>query len=97
MSERLFRSFQTRFSTIGLSAMFAPRKPRHPLLRVLLGVVGVLLLAGLLVVGLVVGTTMLAGGLLVRLLRQRGKPATARSRVVDAEYHVVKPGQPLLR
>jgi hypothetical protein len=33
MSDRLFRSFQTRFSSVGLSAMFAPRKPRHPLLR----------------------------------------------------------------
>ena len=97
MSDRLFRSFQTRFSTVGLSAMFAPRKPRHPLLRVLLGMVGVLLLAGLLVIGLVVGTAMLAGGLLVRLLRQRGKPVAARRRVVEAEYHVVKPGQPLLR
>lgn len=97
MSDRLFRAFQSRFSTVGLSAMFAPRKPRHPLLRVLLGVVGVLLLAALLVVGLVVGTAMLAGGLLVRLLRQRGKPVAARRRVVEAEYHVVKPGQPLLR
>ncbi len=97
MSDRLFSSFQTRFSTVGLSAMFAPRKPRHPLLRVLLGMVGVLLLAGLLVVGLIVGTAMLAGGLLVRLLRGRGKPVAARTRVVDAEYHVVKPGQPLLR
>jgi hypothetical protein len=40
---------------------------------------------------------MLAGGLLVRLLRQRGKPMATPSRVVDGEYHVVKPGQPLLR
>ncbi|WP_417474685.1 hypothetical protein [Luteimonas mephitis] len=97
MSDRLFRSFQTRFSSAGLSAMFAPRKPRHPLLRVLLGVVGVLLLAALLVVGLVVGTAMLAGGLVMRLLRERGKPGATPSRVVDGEYHVVKTGQPLLR
>jgi hypothetical protein len=97
MSEPLFRSFQTRFSSVGLSAMFAPRKPRHPLLRVLLGVIGVLLLAALLVVGLVVGTAMLAGGLVMRLLRERGKPRATPSRVVDGEYHVVKTGQPLLR
>src|SRR3546814_6418668 len=74
MSVHVFRSFHSRFSGAGLSAMFAPRKPRHPLLRALLGVVGVLLLAGLLVVGLFVGVAMLAGGLVVRLLRQRGKP-----------------------
>ena len=97
MSVHLFRSFQTRFSSAGLSALFAPRKPRHPLLRALLGVVGVLLLAVLLAVGVVVGTAMLAGGLLVRLLRQRSKPMAAPGRVVDGEYRVVKAGQPLLR
>ncbi len=94
MSVRFFRSFHSRFT----SAMFAPRKPRHPLLRALLGVVGVLLLAVLLVVGVFVGVAMLAGGMLVRLLRQRGKPVAASSRVVDAEYRVVpKTGEPLLR
>jgi hypothetical protein len=52
----------------------------------------------LLVVGVFVGATMLVGGLMVRLLRQRGKPVAARKRVVDAEYRVVpKTGQPLLR
>ena len=94
----MFRTFQSRFSTAGVSALFAPRKPRHPLLRVLLGLVGVALLAVLLVVGLVVGAAMLTGGLLWRLLRQRDKPVATDSRVVDAEYRVVsKPGQPLLR
>lgn len=94
----MFRTFHSRFSTAGVSALFAPRKPRHPLLRLLLGLVGVALLAVLLVVGLVVGAAMLTGGLLWRLLRQRGKPVTTDSRVVDAEYRVVsKPGQPLLR
>ncbi len=94
----MFHGFQTRFSTAGLSALFAPRKPRHPLSRLLLGLVGVVLLAMLLVVGVVVGAAMLTGGLLWRLLRRRGKPAVADPRVVDAEYRVVsKPGQPLLR
>lgn len=94
----MFRTFQSRFSTAGVSALFAPRKPRHPLLRLLLGLVGVALLAVLLVVGLVVGAAMLTGGLLWRLLRQRGKPVATDERVVDAEYRVVsKPGQPLLR
>lgn len=88
--------FQARFPA-GFSTVFAPRKPRHPLARLLLGVVGVALLAVLLVLGLVVGAAMLAGGLLLRLLRQRGKPMASR-RVVDAEYRVVpKAGAPLLR
>ena len=57
-----------------------------------------MLLALLLVVGVFVGAAMLAGGLLVRLLRQRGKPVAADKRVVDGEYRVVpKTGQPLLR
>lgn len=94
----MFRTFQSRFSTAGVSALFAPRKPRHPLLRLLLGLVGVALLAVLLVVGVIVGAAMLAGGLLWRLLRQRGKPVATDKRVVDAEYRVVpKAGQPLLR
>ncbi|GAA3915878.1 hypothetical protein [Luteimonas lutimaris] len=94
MSVRFFRSFHGRFT----SAMFAPRKPRHPALRALLGVVGVLLLAVLLVAGVFVGLAMLAGGLVARLLRRRGKPQAAAGRVVDAEYHVVpKAGEPLLR
>jgi len=97
MSVRFFRSI--RFPGLGLSSrLFAPRKPRNPLLRGLLGVVGVLLLAVLLVAGVFVGLAMLAGGMLVRLLRQRGKPVAASGRVVDAEYRVVpKAGEPLLR
>jgi hypothetical protein len=97
MTARLFNLFKTRVSTIDLSALFAPRKPRHPLLRLVLGVVGLVVLALLLAVGVVVGVAMLCGGLVLRLLRQRGKP-TAGTRVVDAEYRVVpKTGQPLLR
>jgi hypothetical protein len=72
--------------------LFAPRKPRHPLLRILVGLVGLALLAVLVVIGLFVGVAMLAGGLLLRLLRTRGQPIArpARdSRVVEAEYRVV--------
>jgi hypothetical protein len=98
MSTRLFRMFQTRFSTSGVSALFAPRKPRHPLMRVMFGLLGLVLLALLLVVGVFVGAAMLVGGLLVRLLRQRGKPMSTRKRIVDGEYRVVpKTGEPLLR
>ena len=98
MSTPLFHVFHSRFSTSGVSAMFAPRKPRHPLMRVLVGLLGLVVLALLLVVGLFVGASMLVGGLLLRLLRQRGKPMASQARVVDAQYHVVpKTGQPLLR
>lgn len=94
----LFRMFQTRFSASGLSALFEPRKPRHALTRLLFGLLGLIVLALLLVVGVFVGAAMLAGGLLVRLLRRRGKPIAERKRVVDGEYRVVaKTGQPLLR
>lgn len=73
-----------------------PRKPRNPLLRVALGLVGVALLCVLLVVGLVVGAGMLAFGLLRGALRPRA--AKSRERTLDAEYRVVsKPGQPVLR
>jgi len=94
----LFRMFRTRFSASGVSALFAPRKPRHPATRLLFGLLGLVVLALLLVVGLFVGAAMLVGGVLVRLLRQRGKPMAARKRVVDGEYRVVpRTGQPLLR
>lgn len=86
-----------RFDTSRLGALFAPRKPRHPLLRAAFGLLGLGLLAVLLVFGLFVGAAMLASGLLVRLLRQRGKPIAARRPgVVEGEYRVVKkPGLPL--
>ena len=76
-----------------LRAMFAPRKPRHPLLRLAFGLLGLALLSVLLVVGLFVGAIMVVGGLLLRLLRMRGKPvavgASRDSRVVDGEFRVV--------
>lgn len=101
MSARMFKHLNTHFASFDASALFAPRKPRkprNPLLRVLLGMLGLVLLALLLVVGLFVGVTMLVGGMLLRLLRQRGKPVAADKRVVDGEYRVMpKTGQPLLR
>jgi hypothetical protein len=83
-----------RFDSTRLHAMFAPRKPRHPLVRVFAGLVGVVLLALLVVAGLFVGAAMLAAGLLLRLWKQRGKPL-ARERdadVVDGEFRVVNKG-----
>ncbi len=70
---------------------FAPRKPRHRVLRVLLALIGVAVLVGLLVVGVVVGGAMLAVGLLARLWRRRGKPiAAASTRPLEGEYRVVR-------
>lgn len=80
-----FRSGRRRASDF-----FAPRKPRHRVLRVLLALFGVALLAVLLVFGLVVGAAMLGGGLLYRLWRQRGKPIAKQTRTLDAEYRVLR-------
>lgn len=69
---------------------FAPRKPRHRLLRVALALFGLGLLAVLLVFGLVIGVAMLAGGLLLRLWRQRGKPIAQSSQTLDGEFRVLR-------
>lgn len=74
-----------------LRALFAPRKPRHPLLRIALGVVGVALLAVLVVVGVFVGAAMLLAAAAMRLLRvdRRAPARAAQARVVEGEYRVV--------
>ena len=78
-------------------AFNAPRRPRHPLLRVLVGALGLAMLLGLRFVGVFVGLAMLAGGMLWRLWKQRGKPiAAARTRTLDGEFRAVgKAGLPL--
>ena len=85
-----------RFRTFAFSA---PRRPRHPLLRLALGVIGIALLLALVVVGVFVGAAMLAGGLLWRLWALRGKPAAGTRRgSIDGDYHVVGKAQlPLAR
>lgn len=70
-----------------LRALLQPRKPRHHAARVLVALVGVLVLAVLLVVGLVVGSAMLAGGLLWKLFARRSVPA--RREPLEADYRVV--------
>ena len=91
----MFRTF--RFDAFRLHpAFFAPRKPRHPLLRLALGLVGLALLCLLLVIGLFVGAAMVVGGLLFKLMRPRRKPVDPR--VVEAEYRVLRrPAVPLAR
>lgn len=95
MFAHLFNGFA--FDGARLRAAFAPRKPRHRLLRVVLGLIGLGLLAVLLVFGVFIGAAMLATGLGYRLWRQRGQPiAHDRAQVggyVEGEYRVIdKPG-----
>ena len=94
MPNAFFRDLHARFDASGVRAMFAPRKPRHPMLRVLLGLTGVALLAVLLVAGLFIGAAMILFGITRRLLVRGGKtPREARAvdaRFVDAEYRVVR-------
>lgn len=85
-------AFRFRFDHDALRTLFVPRKPRHPLLRFAFGVLGLGLLLVLVVVGVFVGTAMLAGGLLLRLWRTRNTHVARRPqarRVVDGEYRVV--------
>ena len=75
----------------------APRRPRHPMLRWVLGLVGVALLLGLLFVSVFVGIAMLAVGLLVRLWKQRHKPI-ARDNSIAGDYRVLPKAElPLAR
>jgi hypothetical protein len=72
------------------AAQFPPRHRRHPLLRLLMGLLGLALLAVLVVASVFVGAAMLAVGLFARLLSPRGATrAPAQGHVVDAEYTVV--------
>ena len=63
---------------------YTPSKPRHPVLRVLLG------LLGLVVVGLFVGLGMLMFAAVRRMLRKReAAPAAVEANVIDAQYTVI--------
>jgi hypothetical protein len=69
---------------------FAPRKPRRPWVRLLLGLVGIAVLVALVAVSVVVGVAMISAGLLLRLWKKRNDKRVQRdSRVVDGEYRVV--------
>ena len=89
-----FRSF--RFGPNLLNSLLSPRKPRTPLLRFGLGLLGLAVLALLVFFSVFVGAAMLAAGLAWKLLRNRTpRPAAAHGRVMDAEYQVLrKPALP---
>jgi len=71
--------------------LFAPRKPRHPLVRVAVGLLGVAILAVMVFVGVFVGAAMILVGLAWKLLAQRKAPVRAvDANVVEGEYRVVR-------
>ena len=77
------------FSRPRFDFAFAPRKPRHPLVRIAFGLLGLGLLLLLVFFSVFVGVAMLAAGVLYRLLKQRGKPVAGAARIVDGEFRVV--------
>ncbi len=87
--------FARSFQFNAFRSAFAPRKPRHPLLRLAIGLLGLALLCVLVFFSVFIGAAMIAAGLLYKLFKQRGKPI-ARGGVVEGEYQVVrKPVLPL--
>ncbi len=85
MHHRFFRFDSTR-----LHDLLQPRKPRHPLLRACLGLVGLGLLALLVFFSVFVGAAMIAAGLAWKLLRGRKPQVAGNGTVVDAEYRVLR-------
>ena len=88
------------FRGFRFDAFTSPRRPRHRLLRAILGSVGIVLLLVLLVFGLFVGAAMLLGGMLWQAWARRREPraAQANAQTIDGSFRVVaKPGLPLAR
>jgi hypothetical protein len=89
-----------RFNRTTFDRFASPRRPRHPMLRIVLGLVGAGLLLALLFVSVFVGIAMLAAGMLFRLWKRRGKPVAraARANSIDGDFRVVGKAQlPLAR
>jgi hypothetical protein len=88
-----FRNVRHRFN-----GFTAPRRPRHRILRVTLGIIGVGLLLALLFVSVFVGIAMLGAGMLWRLWKQRKQPLFVRGTPIDGDFRVVGKAQlPLAR
>lgn len=96
-AHRLFNG-AAPIDSVRLRAAFAPRRPRHPLVRFTFGLIGLGLLALLLVFGVFIGAAMVVAGLLYRVWHQRGRPIAGNAPLVkgthvDGEYRVIaKPG-----
>ena len=93
MTSQSFR-FNQQFFQSRMRAAFEPRTPRNGLLRFLLRALGLGVLVALVVLGAVVGVTLLAFGTLVRLFRGRGPTVIsagprADPNVMEGEFRVV--------
>ena len=99
MTSHSFR-FDQQFFQSRVRAAFEPRTPRNGVLRFLLRAAGLGLLVLLVIVGALVGAAMLAVGIVYRLVRGRGRPvvsvgARPDPHVVEGEFRVVdKPTLP---
>lgn len=86
-------SFRTAFFHFA-----APRKPRHPLVRVVFGLLGLGVLLVMIAFGVFVGIAMLGVGALLRLWTLRKAPARkdgAPDTALPGEFRVVsKPALP---
>ncbi len=78
------------FRSSRIHHFFAPRKPRHRVLRAFFALFGLAVLAVLLVFSLAIGAAMLSAGLLYRLWHQRGKPIAKQTQTLDGEYRVLR-------
>ena len=74
---------------------FRPGKPRSALLRIVLGLLGVAVLALLVVFGVFIGLGMLLFAAVRRLTSHRAR-SPAMDGVIDAEYTVVEKHSPSL-
>jgi|JI10StandDraft_1071094.scaffolds.fasta_scaffold02175_22 hypothetical protein len=87
-----------------LRMSFSPRKPRHPLLRIVLGLLGLCVLLVMIAFGVFFGLAMLAAGALLRLWTLRKAPArkddglradTLDGTTLEGDFRVVsKPALP---
>ncbi len=88
MSAHQFRFGSTYFYS-GFRNAFAPRKPRRPLSRIAIGVLGLGVLVTLVFFSVFVGIAMLTVGVLARLWKLRGKPIDRDARIVDGQFRVI--------
>ncbi|HEY0332131.1 MAG TPA: hypothetical protein VGC74_00250 [Stenotrophomonas sp.] len=71
--------------------LFQPRKPRHPLIRLAAGLVGLAILAVLIFFSVFVGAAMILVGIGWKLLSRSRRVAAEQPRdVVEGEYRVVR-------
>ena len=75
---------------------YCPSKPRHPFVRLLVGLLGLALLAVLVVFGLVIGLGMLLFAALRRLFRASATPRRVPEDVIEGEYTRVRDPHPPL-